>query len=280
MSTLTAALGDALRADDPAALAPLLADPSLAALAPIAQAASAGALKCLDTLLNAGFDVNAARVDELTALHLSTDLKITRRLLAAGASLTAVGHGETPLHLAAANAGPPVIKALLAAGADPNALNRHNNTPLGAACALQRVAAVEALLTKPPAAETTARLLAELAQRGQQKKDLAVLSALLKVLPADLGPVPGFGFALHLAAKAGAVEAVAALIAAGAVVDRPDPQGRTALWLAVDAATTGFDRRPRHHAVVQALLAAGADPNHPSGGQSPRALAAARQLTI
>ena len=140
--------------------------------------------------MGAGFDVNARRVDELTALHLSTDLKVTRRLLAAGASVSAVAYGETPLHLAAANAGPPVIKALLAAGADPNALNRHGTTPLGAACALQRVAAVEALLTQAPAPETTARLLAELSQRGQQKKDLAVLKALLKVLPADHGPVP------------------------------------------------------------------------------------------
>ncbi|MCK6517813.1 ankyrin repeat domain-containing protein [Myxococcota bacterium] len=280
MSTLNAALSDALRADDPAALAPLLTDPGLAALAPVAQAASAGALMCLERLLGAGFDVNARRLDELTALHLSTDLKVTRRLLAAGASVSAVAYGETPLHLAAANAGPPVIKALLAAGADANALNRHETTPLGAACALQRVAAVEALLTQAPAPETTARILAELSQRGQQKKDLAVLKAFLKVLPADHGPVPGFGFPLHLAAKAGAVEAVDALVAAGAVVDRPDPQGRTALWLAVNAAMTGFDKRPRHQAVVLALLAAGADPNHPSGGQSPRALAAARGRTI
>jgi ankyrin repeat protein len=257
-----------------------LADPGLAALAPVAHAASAGALKCLDALLGAGFDVNAPRVDGLTALHLTTDLKLTRRLLAAGASLTAVANGETPLHLAAANAGPPVIKALLAAGADPNAVNSLQDTPLGVACRLQRVAAVEALLSRPPADEATARLLAEFAQRGQQKRDLAVLNALLKGLPADHGPVPGFAHPLQLAAKAGAVEAVIALIAAGAVVDRPDPQGRTALWLAVNAATTGFDRRPRHHAVVQALLAAGADASHPSGGQSPRALAASRGLTI
>ncbi|MBK9643560.1 MAG: hypothetical protein IPO67_00120 [Deltaproteobacteria bacterium] len=48
----------------------------------------------------------------------------------------------------------------------------------------------------------------------------------------------------------------------------------------MSAATTGLNKRPRHHAVVQALLAAGADPAHPSGGQSPRALAAARGLTI
>ena len=280
MSTLNTALSGALRADDPAALAPLLADPGLAALTPVAQAASVGALKCLDALLAMGFGVNATRVDEVTALHLSTDLKVTRRLIAAGASLTAVAHGETPLHFAAANAGPPVIKALLAAGADPNAVNSRNNTPLGTACALRRVAAVEALLTKPPASETTARLLAEFAQRGQQKKDLAVLSALLKVLPADLCSAPDLGTPLHLAAKAGAVEAVAALILAGVVVDRADPQGRTALWLAVSAATTGLNKRPRHHAVVQALIAAGADPAHPSGGQSPRTLATARGLTI
>lgn len=278
--TLSAALSGALRADDPAVLAPLLADPGLAALAPVAQAASAGALRCLDALLAAGFDVNAQRVDEATALHLARDLKVTRRLLDAGASITAVAQGDTPLHTAAASAGPPVIKALLAAGAAPDALNRNQDTPLGVACALRRVAAVEALLTQPPAVETCARLMAEYAQRGLVKKDQAVLGALLKALPAELGPVPGLGLPLHLAARAGAVESVAALIAAGAAIDRPDPQGRTALWLAVDAATTGLDPRPRHHAVVRALLAAGADPAHPSGGLRPRELAASRGLTL
>ena len=71
VSMLLTALSGALRADDPAALTPLLADPGLAALTPVAQAASAGALGCLERLLGAGFDVNARRVDELTALHLS-----------------------------------------------------------------------------------------------------------------------------------------------------------------------------------------------------------------
>ncbi|MCK6525073.1 hypothetical protein L6R49_27020 [Myxococcota bacterium] len=70
------------------------------------------------------------------------------------------------------------------------------------------------------------------------------------------------------------------MIFAGAIVDRPDPEGRTALWLAIDGATTGFDPRPRHRAAVTALLAAGADRHHPCAGQSPAALAADRGLTL
>ncbi|MCK6525072.1 ankyrin repeat domain-containing protein [Myxococcota bacterium] len=204
MSALFTALSGALRADDPAALNALLADPGLAALTPVASAASAGALRCLDLLLASGFDVNALRVDGVGALHLTTDAKVARRLLDAGASVNLDGMGRTPLHLAAANAGAPVIKALLAAGADPDAKDPQGSTPLGVACKLRRTAAVEALLTKPPRAETTALLLAEFSQRGLQKKDLAVLTSLLKVVPADHGPVPGFAHPLQLAARAGA----------------------------------------------------------------------------
>jgi hypothetical protein len=42
--------------------------------------------------------------------------------------------GDTPLHLAAAAARPGAVKALLAAGADPHAINRRKACPLHYAC--------------------------------------------------------------------------------------------------------------------------------------------------
>jgi cytohesin len=61
---------------------------------------------------------------------------------------------QTPLHVAAASGTPAAIKSLLAAGADPNARDDANKTPIGRAADLGLATAVKALLAKPPADPT------------------------------------------------------------------------------------------------------------------------------
>lgn len=76
------------------------------------------------TTLRAGTDVNAARGDGITALHLAAeqgDVEAVRALLDAGAELdagTRIGR-YTPLHLAARGGHGAVVALLLEAGADP-----------------------------------------------------------------------------------------------------------------------------------------------------------------
>ena len=129
--------------------------------------------------------------DGTTALHEAAeagDLSRTEALIAAGADVEAVTRlgAYTPLHLAAAAAQGATVRALLNAGADPNA--------------------------------TT-----------------------------ETGEV----VALHFAAAAGSVEAVKALLEAGAIVDaRESERGQTPLIFAVARNRTGAAR---------ALLDAGAD---------------------
>ena len=68
------------------------------------------------------------------------------------------------------------------------------------------------------------------------------------------------------------VDGVQALIEAGAVVDAPDPDGRTPLWHAVENMV---------EASVRLLVAAGADPDRCEGnGESPRDLARRRGLVV
>ncbi len=275
-ATFLATLDAALRADDPPALRALLDAGPLPVLSSplVAQATSMKASRCVVLLLELGHPAAATRVDGLCALHLVRDPKTARLLLTAGVPVDAPSPSGTPLHMAAANEGAPVIKVLLDAGADPDALQSDNRTPLAVACSLGRTAAVKALLARPPATATCFNLLAEYAQRGLQKKDIAVLSALLEHLPADLEPNPGFDNALHIAAGAGSPEAVERLLAAGAAVDRPDREGRSPAFLALRSTYLGGTRGPRYIAAFRLLVAAGADLDRPCGDTTPRALAA------
>ncbi|HVK63506.1 MAG TPA: ankyrin repeat domain-containing protein [Polyangium sp.] len=272
---LAQALAATFRHDDPSALGALLDNLPADRPALVPMAASVKAHRSLDLLLARGFSANETRVDGLAGLHLVRDAKMVRTLVRAGGDVNLASPSGTPLHLAAANAGPPVLKALLDAGADPNAVREslpRRITPLQIACELGRTLAVKALLARPPAHETCFFLTAEFVTwRG--KKSLAVLDLLLSAFGADLEPAVGYDFLLHIASKAGSVEGVELLIKHGALVDRPDREGRTAAFLAIHAAFGGLFPRPEHVEVFRRLAAAGANLDQRCGHATPRELA-------
>ncbi|MDE2711193.1 MAG: ankyrin repeat domain-containing protein [Acidobacteriota bacterium] len=94
-------------------------------------AARDGHVEVVRSLLKAGADVNAARGDGLTALHLAAEgghQAVAEALVGAGATIdagTRIG-GYTPLQMAARGGHGAVALHLLEAGADPNA--RTTNT--------------------------------------------------------------------------------------------------------------------------------------------------------
>jgi ankyrin repeat protein len=218
-------------------------------------------------------DVNAREVDGTTALHRAAradDAGEVRRLIHAGARVDVVNrYGVTPLALAAANGNASVLELLIKAGADPNAPSAQAEPVLMTAARSGSVDAVRCLIehgadvnAREPWQGETALMWAAgldhpavvklLIQHGAQidarstAPDFPRKQSGLSVLPR------GRWTPLMYAARQGALEGTRALAAAGANLDLKDPDGTTALVLAIINV---------HYDTAAALIEAGADPN-------------------
>ena len=94
-----------------------------------------GDTKMVAKLLSAGTNPNVKVNEGFTPLHAAAGYGYTgtvKALVAAGADPNARGANDahTPLHAAALNGHTGTVRALVAAGADPNARASHGHTPL------------------------------------------------------------------------------------------------------------------------------------------------------
>ena len=201
-----------------------------------------------------GVDVDATQVDGTAALHWAAyddDAELTGLLLDAGADPDAVNrNGSTPLALACASAGTAVVARLLDAGADPH-LAPTGEPPILTCARTGRVAAVRALLARG------ADIDAVDAWRGQTplmwaaaENHVPVMNLLLEAGAAvDASSTGGFT-ALMFAVRQDARDALRLLIAAGAEVERsparPRRAGRRPRARRGKSAEHGRDRRPLH----------------------------------
>ena len=216
-------------------------------VAPLTLAATNGSLAMAEHLLGAGADPNAGDHAGATPLMFaarSGNLDVIDALLAAGAAVDvhAAAHGQTALMWAASAGHTAALRRLLAAGADVQASSSGGYTPLLFAVRENHAAAVRLLL------ERQANVNAAAAD-GTTALVVAVVHGHwpLAHLLLDHGADPdadGAGFApLHWAAGV----------------------WETALTTTEAGGTTGWDRYagrgPGKLALVEALLAAGADPN-------------------
>jgi uncharacterized protein len=179
--------------------------------APIAEAANLGDARMVKMLLDAGAEPEGANQDGQTALML------------------AIKTGETP-----------VVELLIKAGAKVNTIEKfHNQTPLMWAAAAPK-----------NAGEIVKLLLA----KGADVKPRALYSdwpsQITSEPRAQYRPVGGLTAMLY-AARDGCYDCVEELIAAGADVNVPTPEGVTALMLALDN---------DHNDVAKLLLERGANP--------------------
>jgi len=245
---------------------------------PLIDAVKAGDIQRVRALLERRVDVNAALPDGTTALHWAADTnanEMARVLIAAGANANAANrYGVTPLTLAATNGNAALTETLLKAGASPNVTAGEGETILMVAARAGNVDTIKALVARGAdvnAAEQwqgqTALVYAALQNHADAVKVLVELGADVNGRSKRLD-FPDFVFKtagmiyavqpvgswtpLMYAARDGAIDAARMLASRGADLNLVDPDGTTALTLAI---ING------HFDTAVALLEKGANPN-------------------
>ena len=213
-------------------------------------------IEALLDLGEGGLDVDAARGDGVTALHLAVhrgDHAVVDWLLAAGAEVSVVeDHGLTPLALASQNGSLAMVERLLAAGASADAAQSNGVTPLMVASRTGHVGVVETLLVAgaPVNASSRARQTALMWAVSEGHVDVA---RVLIAAGADVTASSTLGFTpLLFTARNGDVESATLLIESGADVNQLGSDGTHALPLAI---VSGRDE------LAHLLLSHGADPD-------------------
>lgn len=170
------------------------------------------------------------------------DARMVKSLLDAGASPESPNlDGESALMVAIKTGELPIIEMLIKAGANVNVVEKfHNQTPLMYAAAAGRNAGemVKLLLSKDANPKPRALYSDWPSQITSEPR-------------AQYRPVGGLT-ALLYAARSGCYDCVEALVASGANVNVPTPEGVTPLIIAIDN---------DHNDVAKLLLAHGANPN-------------------
>ncbi|RPI56883.1 MAG: hypothetical protein EHM55_03775 [Acidobacteria bacterium] len=261
-----------------------------AAAPPVVEAVKNGRIEAVRTLLAKRADPNAAEADGTTALHWAAhfdNLAAADLLIKSGANAGAANrYGVTPLWLACINGSAAMIERLLNAGADPNTTMAEGDTALMTAARTGNVAVVRALVTRGArvnAAENwkgqTALMWAAAGNNAAAIEALveagADVHARTKYRTVPLYQTGGFGrraernsdvtrqsgfMALHFAVRAGAVDAIKALLKAGASVSDTTSDGTGVLVIAI--ASTHFE-------LADWLLDEGANPNAAGQGWTP-----------
>ena len=211
---------------------------------PIAWAVYRVDYDLLDALIAKKANVNVTNEFGSTPLAEAVKLadeRMVKTLLAAGAEPEGANQdGETALMLAIKTGDLPIVEMLIKAGANVNVVEKfHNQTPLMYAAAAPRNAAqlVKLLLSKDASVTPRALYSDWPSQISSEPR-------------AQYRPVGGLT-ALLYAARDGCYDCVAEMIAAGASVNVPTPEGVTPLMTALD---NGYND------VAKLLLDRGADP--------------------
>jgi len=236
------------------------------------SAVKASNVAAVQALIKQRVDVNAAEADGTTALHWAAradDVEMVRTLVKAGGNAKLANrYGVTALQLAAVNGSAPIVKLLVDAGADVNAVLPEGETILMTAARTGRPEALEILLKAGAkadarekwhgetalhwaAAENHADAVLLLATHGADVDDRSATETYRRRSGQSVMPL-GSWTPMMYAARENAIDAGRALASRGASLDLVDPDGATALVIAIINANYDF---------AAMLIDAGADPN-------------------
>lgn len=223
-----------------------------------------------------GVNVNEAGPDGTTAIMYASandDIELVRALIKAGANVKLKNQfGTSAITEAAIIGSAPILDVLLKAGADPNFRNPEGETPLMAAARSGNIEAAKRLLDAKAeinakegwggqtalmwaAAQGQAEMVKFLASKGADLNLHGVVrqwerKTITEPRPKDMNK--GGFTALIYAAREGCTECAKKLLAAGADPDLQDPDGMTALNMAL------FNL---HFETAAAIVKGGADLN-------------------
>ena len=244
----------------------------------VADAAEDGNREQVRELLKQHADVNAPQPDGMTALHWAArgdDAEMAQLLIGAGAHVKAADrYGMTPLTLAATSGSARMLEILIKAGADPNATLPQGETTLMTAARTGNPEAVKVLLAHGANVNATEKTLGETALMWAAAENHADAVRLLVSADANINArstvlnlapfnwvtngmvsttLPrGSWTPLMYAARQSAIDAARVLADAHADLNAIDPDGTTALVIAIINA---------HYDLANMLLEKGADPN-------------------
>ncbi len=243
----------------------------------VADMIESGRVSAAIELIDSGADVNAAQPDGTTPLHWAAyrvDAALVSRLLEHGARADVVNRfGATPLGEAVKVASPAIVELLLEAGADADSPNQDGQTALMLASRTRSIEIARLLLAHGANVNAREQWREQTALMWAADSANAEVVQLLIDHGADVRARPAFNdwasqitsepraqyrptgglTALLYAARAGCSACVSAILAAGEDVDRPTPDGVTALMLALDN---------YEFATADLLLEEGANPHY------------------
>jgi len=254
----------------------LLASGAALADSPLADLIENGRRDAAIDLIKKGTDVNAAQADGTTPLHWAAyqlDADLAHRLIDKGAKAdTENRFGASPLSEAVKAANAPLVEMLLKAGANVDAPNQDGETALMLASRTGSLDVAKKLVASGANVNAIEQYRGQTALMWAAEGAFPDVTKLLIEHGADVHtratvndwgvqvtnepraqyrPTGGLTPLLY-AARSGCADCVRAILAAGEDIDRPTPDGVTALMLAID--NFEFD-------TAKVLLDAGANPH-------------------
>ena len=240
---------------------------------PIVEAATTGNTAVIEKLLKAGADSNTSGVDGMTPLMIiarGTNVAAARLLMEYKANLEAreAQRNQTALMWAAAQSQGPMVAALVKGGANVNARAVVNNISTASYNAAGFMDWPAQVSSEPRAGVRASGGFTALLYAAREGC-LECVKSLIEA-KADLDMTDPEGVTpLIMATWNLKFDTAAALIKAGADVNRWDMWGRSALWCAVDVNTLPHGGRADRPSlddstgldVIRMLLEAGANPN-------------------